>query len=120
MTSAPRMDRQRMSALRQAGVAVVGLGDLGARAVDASRGGGGGASGRWRATRPGRGVGRQAAGAALPYGACLPLQVPLVRDRVRALFRAASRLLAGRETHPMTAAATAATVLALLGDEPRR
>jgi hypothetical protein len=46
--------------------------------------------------------------------------VPLDRQDARELFQAAYPLLAGRETHVMTAAATAATVLGLLGDEPRR
>jgi hypothetical protein len=40
-------------------------------------------------------------------------------ERVRALFTARYPLLEGRETHAVTAAATAGTVLALLGEHPR-
>jgi hypothetical protein len=44
---------------------------------------------------------------------------PLPDERFRALFTAPHPLLEGRETHAITAAATAGTVLALLAEQPR-
>jgi hypothetical protein len=45
---------------------------------------------------------------------------PLSAPAVRALFAAAYPLAGGRETHQLTAAATFATVSALLSDQPRQ
>jgi len=62
-----------------------------------------------------------AGGGSPPYRAAVEVGgEPLAPDRVRQLFATFHPLLEGRDTHAMTAAATAATVAATLGDRPRR
>lgn len=58
-------------------------------------------------------------GGSPPYRAVIEVEgQPLAPERVRQLFATFHPLLEGRETHAMTAAATAATVAATLGDQP--
>lgn len=56
-----------------------------------------------------------------PLHACVRVEGELLAtDEVRGLFQAPYALGRGRETHTLTAAVTALTVEALLGDSPRR